>query len=119
MTDASRRIVEAWRAAAADLGIRVTAPFALPGPRGGAPVEFLALVHDFGAPAGALVCAAHDWDALESAGGACGYFVSGLYPDAYANYDRGQFIDTLEDWGWFGGGPPPSWYAGVSPWQAP
>ena len=44
----------------------------------------------------------------------------GLYPsllgESYRAYDRELFIDTLNDWGWYGGGDPPSWYTG-RPWS--
>jgi hypothetical protein len=33
----------------------------------------------------------------------------------YLRYDRALFVDTLNDWGWFGEGPLPSWYSG-EPW---
>lgn len=108
-------IVDAWRRAAEDLGIRVTAPFVLPdvGPE---PQEFIALVHDFGSPLGALACMPKQWELVATAAAARGYFVSALYPGVYSRYDRQTFVDTLEDWGWYGSGAPPAWYTGVSPW---
>ena len=111
---ASRRIMEAWREAADDLGIRVTIPFVLTGPDAQA-IEFIALVHDFGAPGGALVCSFQNWPSLKEPVEGHGYFLSGLNPDSYSRYDRQHFIDTLEDWGWFGKGARPSWYTGIDP----
>lgn len=29
---------------------------------------------------------------------------------SYLDYDRALFVATLNDWGWFGQGRPPSWY---------
>jgi len=40
-------------------------------------------------------------------------WLSILFP-VYRNYDRGRFIETLEDWGWFGEGSPPDWFRGGS-----
>jgi hypothetical protein len=104
-------VSRAWGEAAADLGIRVTAPYTAADAPGG-PVEFLALLHDFGGPRGTLVRSMHA-PPLQLAG----YFVSGVNPAVYAVYDRQTFVDALQDWGWYGEGAPPAWYTGVSPWR--
>lgn len=37
---------------------------------------------------------------------------------AYADYDREVFVDTLNDWGWFGDAQrAPAWFTG-RPWTA-
>jgi hypothetical protein len=105
------RISDAWRQAAVDLGVSVTAPFTVTTPTGEA-VEFRAFVQDFGAAAGTLVCSIDDPAPRRVAE----YFVSAVNPEVYSTYDRQTFVDALEDWGWFGDGPPPRWYTGVSPW---
>lgn len=33
---------------------------------------------------------------------------------SYLTYDRDLFVGTLDDWGWFGDGPPPHWYTGAA-----
>ena len=109
MTDCER-IGRAWVTAAADLGIRVTAPFRTTAPD--AEVEWCALVHDFGFPSGTLVLTMYDRPK-----GPDGYGVSLVNPELYGTYDRTTFIETLEDWGWAGSGTPPPWYTGVSPWR--
>jgi len=43
-----------------------------------------------------------------------GYFVS-VVSTSYEDYDRELFVDTLNDWQWFGPGDPPEWYTG-QPW---
>ena len=48
MWDDYYQLVDAWRTAASDLGIRVTAPFSITDDDGDQ-VQFIALVHDFGA----------------------------------------------------------------------
>jgi hypothetical protein len=42
-------------------------------------------------------------------------FCSLLNDDQYGEFERDHFIDTLNDWGWFGSGDPPGWYSGA-PW---
>ncbi|MCP3930771.1 MAG: hypothetical protein GY705_16915, partial [Bacteroidetes bacterium] len=41
------------------------------------------------------------------------YCWSGLNSNNYNRYNRDQFIDTLEDWGWYGDETKrPAWYTG-------
>ena len=99
----------AWAIAAADLGIRVTAPFSETD-RFGKRLDFIARVHDFGSRAGTLVWympAPLPTAQLESG---TVYFVSALNPALYAEYDRSRFIALLTGWGWSGSGQPPEWY---------
>ena len=95
-------IAESWLKAAADLDIIVVAPFLFRLKVGEYP--FIALIEGFGSSKGTLICLPDEWDDLgyaEIAEGE-GYFCSGLYPESYSEYERKRFIDTLEDWGWFG-----------------
>src|SRR5215471_18844373 len=105
------RISEAWRQAAADLRIRVTAPITVE-VRLREAAEFRALVHDFGGPMGTLVCSMDDSSPRRFGD----YFVSAVNPEVYQHYDRQTFVDALEVWGWFGEDAPPTWYTGISPW---
>jgi len=116
MTQSLRsQITAAIGAAAAELELSVAVPYHLVTPAG-ATVEYLALVRGFGAKIGTLLCLSNEWQSLSALRGEQGgYYVSGLYP-GYGRYDRQQWIDTLNDWGWHGDGAPPSWYTGVSPW---
>jgi len=103
---------EAWRIAAEDLGIRVTAPFLLEGAQGNA-IAVVALVHGFGAPAGTLAGTIEDdFEVLCGLAEHSQLYVSLLNPDRYSQYERQLFVDTLNDWGWFGNGVPPQWYTG-------
>jgi hypothetical protein len=53
-------------------------------------------------------------DAVNDIRRQCGYFSCNLYP-RYRAYRRQLFIDTLNDWGWFGEkGKEPPWYTGQS-----
>ena len=38
-----------------------------------------------------------------------------ILADPYRSYERGLWIDTLNDWGWKADGAPPTWYTGA-PW---
>jgi len=106
-------IMHAWTQAAADLGIRVVAPFSL-ATETGEEVLFEAHILDFGGPKG-IVVSNKDGDP-RGVRRANGFYWSDLYPD-YRKYDRQLFIDTLSDWRWFGEkGKEPSWYTG-KPWS--
>ena len=107
-------IADAWSAAAVDLGIHVTTPASFE--FGERMVEFDALIENFGSPAGTAVVPLQETDsAMREAALEAGVFLSQLSP-AYAAYDRALFIDTLNDWGWFGTeGTEPAWFRKV-PW---
>lgn len=116
MTD---RVSDAWRRAATDLGIDVVAPYEVVDQTTGVSARALAFVPQFGSPAGTLVIGstASDSQCLAWAR-AEGAFVSIVNEGAYADYDRKLFVDTLDDWGWFGAAQStPAWYQGRS-WTA-
>jgi hypothetical protein len=107
------QISDAWQQAAADLGIRVVAPFAL-AKESGEIQWFEALISDFGGPNGTIV-GNHD-SGFHDIRERLGYYASNLYP-SYRSYIREYFVDTLNDWGWFGAdGEEPPWYTG-EPWS--
>ena len=98
------KLIDAWRQAGTDLGIRVE-------PRADA-----VLVRDFGGQNG-MLCALEEEgvsqeqltrqaDALR-----CGWSV--LTP-FYLKYNREAYVDMLNDWQWTGAGDPPAWYTGQS-----
>jgi hypothetical protein len=112
---------DAWRLAAAELHVRLTAPFTLPAAAGDA-YEFVAHVPDFGSegsgPRGLLV---YDYlrygssveaqlRLMEAAAGA-GYVAIGANPAAYVPYQRNRYEETLTRQDWLG--PPghePAWH---------
>jgi hypothetical protein len=101
----------AWKGAAADLGIQVVAPFAIT-LESGEIFWFEAHIADFGRPRGTVV--GNQDTASENIRGRLGYYTSNLFP-VYRTYKRELFIDTLNDWGWFGEkGKEPDWYTGKS-----
>lgn len=94
--------VRAWLDAADDLGIDVVAPFTLSVDE--QEVQCIALIADFGAfnGMGVLQGGVAEWrEAREllDAASKLGYGFS-FVRDPYRRYDRGLFVDTLNDWGW-------------------
>lgn len=109
------RLSEAWKVAASDLGIRVLAPYRVD--LDGVVVEFDALIADFGGPGGTAVVEMGQADPrAKVAADRAGVFYSQLSAPAYSQYDRAEFIDTLDDWGWFGSDEPPTWFTANRPW---
>jgi len=108
-------LAAAWRTAAEELGIRVQAPFSARSPDGGL-VTYVALVEDFGSGLGTLVGTVQDeTEAMRAIANENGYYLSLLSPERYDRYDRIRFVETLNDWGWYGSGAAPLWYTG-KPW---
>jgi len=106
-------LAQAWRDAAVDLGIRVTAPFQYEA-ADGSTYECVALLHEFGSVAGTVVASLDiDWKGLFAATKQTGHYASALNDDNYVPYERSHYIETLNDWGWYGEGPPPAWYTPV------
>jgi hypothetical protein len=102
-------IVIAWCDAARDLHIKVEAPFTISGING-ENITFEALILEFGGPKGTVVGTLSD--SMHDARQESGYYFSNLAP-AYRSYNRQLFIDTLNDWQWFGqSGQAPNWYTG-------
>ena len=107
------QIVEAWIKAGNELGIRVIAPFELTSESGDGR-WFEAFIPDFGGPNGTIV--GNRTDELGDVREQHGYYASNLY-SSYQKFDRQFFIDTLNDWRWFGElGKEPHWYTG-KPWS--
>jgi hypothetical protein len=104
------RISSAWLNAATDLGIRVIAPFSVPIITGES-LLYEACIVDFGNPKG-MVVGLPDRDPMSDIRTRHGYASSDLSA-AYREYGRDLFIDTLNDWQWFGKkGEEPPWYTG-------
>jgi hypothetical protein len=105
------KIMDAWRDAAKELGIRVEIPFTLTASDGRTEV-YEGRVVDFGGPNGMVFSALNEdkesWQRRKEAG----YFWSDLSPE-YQSYDKDLFVATLDDWKWFGEkGREPAWYSG-------
>jgi len=105
-------ISRAWLEAAKDLEIRVIAPLAVHDPEN-EPIIYEAHILDFGGVKGTVVGVLDD--KMGDIRATQGYYYSNLAP-LYRDYSRQRFIDTLNDWGWFGPAElQPAWYTG-KPW---
>jgi hypothetical protein len=114
VTQVEAKVAAAWRAAAEDLGIQFTTPFAVE--RNGRQIETLGLVHQFGRRIGTIISVIDEPSSLTKHPADDDYYSSQL-SDSYTRYERQFFIDTLNDWQFFGpDSRKPSWYTG-KPWS--
>src|ERR1700722_6750727 len=97
-------IRQTCQAAAAALGVGITAPFVVVD-TDGVEHDFIALFKKVGSENGTLVCQADDWLHKNQVAVRNGYFCSGLHPDSYCKFDRDLWLETFRDWGWNG----PKW----------
>ena len=68
---------------------------------------------DFGSEHGTLLTCRFDAEAVSEAADQTAYYQSGLNPRAYEPYRRSLFVETLNDWGWFGdAASAPAWFTG-------
>lgn len=115
MTKIEAKVVAAWKEAAADLGFQFTSPFVRTLPDGSRH-EHLGLVHNFGRRVGTLICVHYDPSEKFDHSASEDYFWSSL-SSGYGQYNRDDFIETLNDWGYFG---PvenrPDWYSPAPHW---
>ena len=110
-TIASAPMAVAWREAAADLGVRFVSPFGMKLHR--RTYWCSGWLPDFGCPLGTIIADRHTLDEIFEVSDALGYYSSGLSPDYYETYTRERFIETLNDWGWFGSrSQAPTWFSG-------
>ena len=103
-------MTDVWRKAEQDLGIDIDLKAAV-GLKNG--TKTFVLIKDFGGPKGIIVSSiddTQDFKELQE----LGFYCSAL-GDSYTSYDRVLFIDTLNDWGFFGEAKNrPTWYEGKS-----
>ena len=103
------RCSKTWQRAAQDLGVELVTPFTFVG-KDGSSYSCAGLLEWFGGQKGTLIVSHKDDYEVSDAGYAVGYCISALSPLWYYRYDRARFIETLSDWGWFGGDENrPSW----------
>ena len=106
-------MAKAWLDAGDDLGIRVVYPFTFATKHGISALTQGVFLPDFGSRAGTLLHCRFDPDNLYELADQTDFYGSALNPHSYEPYRRRLYIDTLNDWGWFG--PPserPSWHSG-------
>jgi hypothetical protein len=101
-----KKVVNAWKEASEKLYIEIEAPFIYKDN------IFPLMIKYFGTENGTLIQDMNECKDLKSID-IIGYYFSALNPICYEKYNNEQFIDTLEDWGWFGPEEKrPSWYNG-------
>ena len=106
------RINQTCIKAAEDLDIEVIAPFRIIDTSGNRH-WYEAYIANFGRPKGTVV--GNMGRSINDIRAEQGYYSSCL-SESYAQYNRQLFIDTLNDWGWYGEkGKEPKWYKG-EPW---
>ena len=96
-------VLNAWKTAAKELGISIEVPFELQFDSGEV-INDLLLIKDFGGKAGTVIFGMNHERFSEIFKNAekKEYFCSGLNTEVYKEYNRQIFIETLNDWGYFG-----------------
>ncbi len=105
------KVILAWRQAADDLQINVQSPFFLT-IADNKTIKYDLLIEHFGSKLGTLILSTDDMTEFNTAE-EFGYYCSALNPDSYSTYERENFIETLDDWGYYGEtANKPNWYSG-------
>lgn len=104
---------KAWLDAAKDLNIRVIHPVTFITHEGVEVESVGVLLPDFGSSNGILLTCRFDSDEVMDLAYKTDFYQSGLNPHSYEPYNRELYVDTLEDWGWFGKpNEAPEWFSG-------
>jgi hypothetical protein len=118
MQHKTNSMAQAWLDAAEDLGIRVQHPFSFSTATGATATTQGVFLPDFGGLEGTLLMCRFDTDEIYDLAEQTPYYRPALNPNSYEPYRRELYIDTLNDWGWFGKrSAQPSWYTGRT-WAA-
>lgn len=108
----NEKMINAWKQAAGDLHIRIETPFIIKSDN--EEFSYPILICDFGSKVGTIVNLIEDKIDLGVIKN-YGYYCSSINSRSYSKYNRDLFIDTLNDWGFFGDDSnKPDWYTGVS-----
>lgn len=112
----NRTMITTWAYAAEQLKLKIASPFKII-TKDNQWIEFLLLVEDFGSVKGTLIGDINHSAQNSKIATEFGYYFSALNPENYSLYNENLFIDTLNDWGYFGAPEnKPSWYTG-KPWS--
>ncbi len=110
MNSSDQKLIEAWQSASEDLGIEIETNFVLNTEEG--KVNYPVFVKNFGRKRGTIV-ARHELFLDFPMPKHKQYYISAVNAEIYSNYNREYFIETLEDWGYFGSDSnKPIWYEG-------
>ena len=109
----NKSLINAWKKASKDLNIEIETPFFLQTDKG--LIKYDLLVKSFGNENGTLIITIDDMGEFNTAE-KYGFYCSAL-STYYNRYDRDLYIETLNDWGYFGLlEKKPNWYTGQF-WQ--
>ncbi|MBC7556173.1 MAG: hypothetical protein H7195_04350 [Chryseobacterium sp.] len=110
LKSAKETMLEAWREASEDLCLEIETPFYLES--GKSKMKFDLLIKNFGSVKGTIIITTNDMSDFNKVN-EFGFYCSALNPLHYNKYERENFIETLNDWGYFGEiENKPSWYNG-------
>jgi hypothetical protein len=115
MNKLMKSISYAWQKAANDLEISIISPFEIEFVS--SKIQYPVLVKDFGCPKGTLIIVLRSKNEEMAENAACSheYYYSIVGEHVCNEYDRTQFINILNDWGYFGPKSNcPKWYTGKS-----
>jgi hypothetical protein len=109
------RFIDSWKVAANDLNIKIHTQFVIK-LSGTQEFKCPVFIEHFGSKLGTVIFSINDrfdFKTLKESE----YYYSALNPSSYSTYNRELFIDTLNDWGFFGDqSDKPEWYTG-EPWS--
>lgn len=110
----SSNLIVSWKTAEKELKIKIQSPFILITKKSKR-IEFDLLVEHFGCEKGIVLISIKNMHTLKAIS-ENGYAYSVLNIGKYSIYNRQLFIDTLNDWGYYGDSSKiPEWYSG-QPW---
>ena len=103
-------LIKAWKFAAQELGLEIITPLKMNTENG--KVNYPILVKNFGAKKGTII-AQHAFFMDYPMPKHKDYHFSAVNANFYSEFNKEQFIDTLEDWGYYGSNvSKPEWYKG-------
>lgn len=103
-------LINAWKLAALELGLEIICPFKINTENG--IVSYPILVKHFGGKRGTII-ARHEQFMDFPMPKHKDYYFSAVSSDYYLNFNKKLFIETLEDWGFYGNKETkPHWYIG-------
>jgi hypothetical protein len=109
-----QKIINAWQQASEDMQIKIQAPFILTVDN--QTISFELLIENFGSENGTVIYSTDNINDMDTPK-MFGFYCSSLNPESYSIYNSQLFIDTLNDWGYFGDkSKTPIWYTG-KPWS--
>lgn len=103
-------LIKAWKTAAQELGLEIISPVTTNTENG--KICYPLLIKNFGRKKGTII-ARHLLFINHPLPNYQDYYFSAVNADTYSTYNREFFIETLEDWGYYGAkASKPEWYNG-------